>query len=30
MLAAQSREERAALVTCDAAFRDLGVTIIWD
>jgi PIN domain nuclease of toxin-antitoxin system len=30
MLAAQSREEKATLVSCDAALRDFGVDLIWD
>jgi PIN domain nuclease of toxin-antitoxin system len=29
MLIAQSREEKAALVSCDAVFRDYGVELIW-
>lgn len=30
MLAAQSKEERAVLISCDAAFHDFGVEVIWD
>jgi PIN domain nuclease of toxin-antitoxin system len=29
MLIAQSREEKAALVSCDAVFRNFGVELIW-
>jgi len=29
MLIAQSREEKAALVTCDAVFGEYGVDVIW-
>jgi len=30
MLATQSKEEKAVLVTADLAFRDFGVDMIWD
>jgi PIN domain nuclease of toxin-antitoxin system len=30
MLIAQSREEKAALVSCDAVFQSFGVDVIWD
>jgi PIN domain nuclease of toxin-antitoxin system len=30
MLIAQSREENAALVSCDSVLRDFGVDVIWD
>jgi PIN domain nuclease of toxin-antitoxin system len=29
MLIAQSREEKAALISCDTVFRDYGVDLIW-
>jgi PIN domain nuclease of toxin-antitoxin system len=30
MLIAQSKEEKAALVSCDAVFRDYGIDLVWD